>query len=668
MRFICFAVLVALSPVGLCQSGLTANDSLPLRILEAVTIQSFAIEGDRWQNFYRTNPSSTTENILCHLPGMYLIRRGSYGQEPMVRGMASGQLSVTIDGMKMFGACTDKMDPVTIYVEPQNLKQIEVVPGVSGSFYGTTVGGAVNLLLAQPDFAVPLGIQLGSSFFSASQGLASYAVVNKSYRNSAYRFSSVYRKHQNYRAGNGEIIPYTQYEKVNLMLAGAYAVNATDTLRAEVLTDFGWNIGFPALPMDVGYANTTMAGITISRVRLDSWLTRFRVKGYANLVYHEMDDTQRPDVVMHMDMPGQSETIGFFAEGEAKKIKDHALSFRLDGYANHVLAEMTMYPENESPMYMQTWPEMTRMVWGFYGRDTYALAPRTALTADVRADWAGTYIKEGFGMDQLRVFYPDLKKVEYRLPFNINTGISHYVGREVQLTVQVGYGQRIPSLSEHAGFYLFNRMDGYDYVGNPYLKNEKSWSLNASANYWQKAWELQATVFVQQFQNYIFSATDATLSPMTPGSNGVRVYENISGAHFAGAEGRVSWTISPAFQVMDQVKFVSAQMVSGQPLPLIPPLVHQLSLRFNRKVFSLQADLEQNAAQHRIHAGFGEDKTPGYSILNFRGEYRQEIQNLKISLQAGVENLSDAHYHAHLDWGNISRPGRNVYVTVEVRF
>jgi iron complex outermembrane receptor protein len=664
--FLVCVLVVRLAAFG--QSGATATDSLPLRILEAVTVQSFAIEGDPFQNFYRATQSSTTEDILCHLQGMYLIRRGSYGQEPMVRGMSAGQLSVTIDGMKMFGACTDKMDPVSIYVEPQNLEQIEVVPGVSGSYYGATVGGAVNMQLAKPDFAVPLSVQVGTSYFSASQGLAAYAVVNKRHRHNAYRFSSVYRKHQNYSAGNGAQIPFTQYEKLNLMLAGAHAINTTDTLHADLLTDFGWNIGFPALPMDVGYANTTMGSITYSRTRDEKWLKRLRVKGYANLVYHEMDDTQRTDVIMHMDMPGRSETLGFFVDGELRQLKNHALSFRVDGYANHVLAEMTMYPENESPMYMQTWPEMTRMVWGFFGRDQYSLSTRTALSVDARIDWASTIIQEGFGMDQLRVFYPDVKNVKHQIPYNVNTSISHYVGRDVQLTAQAGYGQRIPTLSEHAGFYLYNRMDGYDYVGNPFLQNEKSWSATASANYWQNRWEIQATVFVQKLQDYIFSATDSNLSPMTPGANGVRVYENISGANFYGVEGKVSWMISPAFQVMDQVKYVSAKMDTGNPLPLIPPLAHQLSLRFNKKAISLQADLEQNAAQYRVNETFGEDQTPGYTLVNLRGEYRKEIKNLQFKFQSGVENLFDVYYHAHLDWGNIPRPGRNVYMTLEVRF
>jgi iron complex outermembrane receptor protein len=663
--FLAWVLLVHLTALG--QSGATENDSLPLRILEPVTVQAFAIEGDRFQNFYRVTQSSTTEDILCHLQGMYLIRRGAYGQEPMIRGMSAGQLSVTIDGMKLFGACTDKMDPASIYVEPQNLKQIEVVPGVSGSYYGATVGGALNMQLAKPDFSVPLRVQVGTSFFSASQGLATYAIVNTRHRQNAHRFSSVYRKHQSYRAGNGSQIPFTQYEKLNLMWAGARAINTTDTLHAAVLTDFGWNIGFPALPMDVGYANTTMASVTYSRTRDGRFLNKLRVKGYANVVYHEMDDSQRTDVIMHMDMPGKSETLGLFLEAEANKIKNHVLSFRVDGYANRVLAEMTMYPENESAMYMQTWPEMTRMVWGFFGRDQYAISTRTTLSVDARLDWAATFIKEGFGMNQLRVFYPNLKNQKHHIPFNLNASISQYVGRDVQLTAQVGYGQRIPTLSEYAGFYLYNRMDGYDYVGNPFLKNEKSWLVSATANYWLNGWDIQATFFVQNFQDYIFPATYTTLLPMTPGANGVRVYENISGAKFYGVEGKVSWRISPLIEVLDQVKYVSAKMDTGNPLPLIPPLAHQLSVRLIKRTFSLQADLEQNAAQHRINPGFGEDTTPAFSLVNFRSEYRKQVKNLQFKLQAGVENLFDVYYHAHLDWGNVPRPGRNMYVTLQVQ-
>jgi len=650
-------------PAGLAQPGITPADSLPLRILEPVVVQSFAMEGDRLQSFYRTTQSATTEDILCHLSSLYLIRRGAYGQEPMIRGLSAAQLTLSIDGMRMFGACTDKMDPVSIYIEPQNLEQVSVTPGTFGSAAGASVGGTVNLQLAQPDFGNPLQLKAGTSYFSASQGVAAYTIVKAHRKNNAVRLSSVYRKHQNYTDGNGEKIPYTQYEKFNLMLSGTHLLNPTDTLRADVLADYGWNIGFPALPMDVGYASNATLGITYSRARDRRWFPFLRAKVYASRIYHLMDDTQRPDLVMHMDMPGTSTTVGWFTEGEVRKLKNHRLTFRADGYANFALAEMTMYPENEAPMYMQTWPQMWRSVSGIFINDSYRVNPRTQVSANFRLDWAGTNINEGFGIDQLRVFYPELDNFRIQVPFSLNLMVERYLNRDLQLVVQAGYGQRIPSISEHAGFYLFNRMDGYDYIGNPYLKTEKSLSGNLSLNYLGQFMEAQLTAYHQYFTDYIFAQTEEALSPMTPGAYGVRVYQNIPGAYFNGFETQLSWQLFRTVHLFDQIKCVHARTTDRQPLPLIPPLTHQLSVRYTLKNFSIQTDVDQNLAQKRINPGFGEDQTPAFTVLHLRLSY----QIKKWLLQGGIENLLDKKYHTHLDWGNIPRPGRNIYLTLELK-
>ncbi len=656
--------LATVCPAVQAQSGITSADTLlPLRILEPVVVQSFAMEGDRLQGFYRTTQSATTEDILCHLPSLYLIRRGAYGQEPVIRGLSAGQLILSIDGMRMFGACTDKMDPVSIYIEPQNLQQVSVTPGTFGSAFGTTVGGTVNLQLAQPDFTDAFQLRTGMSYFSASQGLATYAVANAHRNSSALRFSSVYRKHQNYRAGRGSKVSFSQYEKLNMMLSGIQLLRPADTLRADVLADFGWNIGFPALPMDVGYASNATTGITYSRARERTWFPYLRVKVYASRIYHRMDDTQRPDVVMRMDMPGTSTTLGWFAEGDLRKLKNHRFTFRADGYANFALAEMTMYPENETPMYMQTWPHMWRIVSGIFFSDSYRLNQRTQLTTNFRLDWAGTTISEGFGINQLRVFYPDLNNVRMQVPFSVNMMMERYLNRDLQLVVQAGYGQRIPSLSEHAGFYLFNRMDGYDYVGNPYLKTEKCLSGNLSLNYLGSFVEAQLTAYHQYFTDYIFAQTDPTLSPMTPRANGVRVYGNIPGAYFSGFETRLNWDLLRTVHLLGQVKYVYARTTDHRPLPLIPPLTHQVSVRYSLRSFSVQTDVEQNMRQKRINPEFGEDETPAFTLLHVRLSYERK----KWLLQGGVENLLDEKYHTHLDWGNIPRPGRNAYVTVELR-
>ena len=62
--------------------------------------------------------------------------------------------SITIDGMKIFCACTDKMDPVTSYVEIENLSQMHIGSGIGGNPFATnSIGGSLDMkLFYQDDF------------------------------------------------------------------------------------------------------------------------------------------------------------------------------------------------------------------------------------------------------------------------------------------------------------------------------------------------------------------------------------------------------------------------------------------------------------------------------------------------------------------------------------
>ena len=82
-----------------------------------------------------------------------LVRRGSYAWEPVVNNMQMERLSTTIDGMKIFYACTDKMDPVTSYVESGNLQSISLNSGLDGNPQATgNIGGSLDLKLRKAGF------------------------------------------------------------------------------------------------------------------------------------------------------------------------------------------------------------------------------------------------------------------------------------------------------------------------------------------------------------------------------------------------------------------------------------------------------------------------------------------------------------------------------------
>ena len=642
------------------------GDSLRTQFLSEVVIEASATEGDTLQNFYRSNMSSTTENILSRMQGVTLIRRGAYGQEPLFRGMSNGQLNVTIDGMKVFGACTDKMDPVTIYVEPWNLSSIQTLPGSQGSQFGSTVGGSLNMKLAQPIVGKP-GVdgKAGVDYHSSASAINYFSVLNLSRTASAYRATITYRNSNNYHAGGGQEIQFSQYEKINLAAAGKWTLAKLDTLQADILFDQGWNIGFPALPMDVGDATSGIYSLTYRRVAPWHFFHNITAKAYHNRITHSMDDTHRKDVVIHMDMPGKSETTGIFVEGDVHVFHEHKTTLKIDYFTNSSLAEMVMYPEEGSSMYMQTGPKARRQNAGFFLNQHFRFNRNNKVLFSFRADVVNDHLADGIGKDQWEIFDPSIHKntTNFLKTFSVNH--IHNLTNSIMLEFKGGYGERMPTLNERYGFYLFNRFDSYDYLGNPELKNEQSWNAEASLNFLSSKVEIQLAPFFQQIDNYITGQVSRDYSTMTAGAKGVKQYVNRERAYLSGFDFMIMANPIPAMQWITTVKYTYGTFSGNEALPLIPPLKSVTSLRYELKKWNIQGEWELSTAQKHVSHTYGEQPTAGYSIVSLRTGYRL---NTTWQLNGGVENMFDSYYREHLDWGGIPRPGRNIYLNVIYKF
>src|SRR5690554_4643251 len=87
----------------------------------------------------------SVDEFLASSEQISFIKRGGYAWEPLLNNMSTERSTITIDGMHVFGACTDKMDPVTSYVESNNLSTIDITSGQAGSMHGATVAGNIDL-------------------------------------------------------------------------------------------------------------------------------------------------------------------------------------------------------------------------------------------------------------------------------------------------------------------------------------------------------------------------------------------------------------------------------------------------------------------------------------------------------------------------------------------
>ncbi len=663
MKKLCLAIFMFTVVNGFSQDTLSSTG-----LLREVTVTAAKEKVSPTMRFLKKQFFSTTEDILSRMQSVYLVRRGSYGQEPVIRGLNGGQINTTIDGMRVFGACTDKMDPATIYIEPVNLKNVQVSTSADKSLAGSSLGGTMNMQLYDPSYypATKVDGNMYISGQSVASGINTGGDVTYASKNDAIRLSGVYKKQQDYRDENGAVVAHSGYEKLNASLSYKRRLSENATLKIDALTDDGWNIGYPALPMDAGYAAARIFAATYLRNLSKSWINNFQVKGYYNSVRHYMDDSHRSDIEMHMDMPGKSEVQGVIMQASTPRISNHILTAKAEWYRNAAVASMTMHEDHERSMYMLTLPNTNRNVVEVTVKDQWLIDSVNTIFFSTSANAAWINMYAGLGKAELEVFGQSNFN-QARSAWSANGTWQRKLAKGWFSRFSIGRGERLPVNNELFGYYLFNRQDGYDYVGNSSLKNEWSINTEASLKYSSAYFESDVTLFYNNIHNYIIGNVISGAAPMTKGAFGVKQYSNNEAASLYGLEATAIFSPGCHFKIVHTSKWMRGQYQHGAALPMISPYRGVTSVGYFPGRFAFLLENEAAAPQYRYDKSYGEDFTNGYAVFNVKCDYSFSVRGSAIKLFSGVDNLFNKVYHDHLDWGNINRPGRNVVVGLQVK-
>jgi len=613
-------------------------------------------------NFYRSSKISSTEDILSRNEGLNLIRRGAFGMEPTMRTYSAGQINITLNGMKMYGACSDKMDPVTVYIEPGNLSKLDINQGAGGSAMGSTIGGGLNMQMKEASFLCHKVIQLNAftQFNSINNGFYNGLVLNTNNSKSSIRFNMVHRIADNYHSGGGVLVNHSGYEKWNFNTSIAHKLTSSQTLLVDYIGDFGRNMGYPALTMDVKNAYANIVSLTHRYTPLNKAVQKWETKVYFNHIKHVMDDSKRPEAIIHMTMPGLSYTTGFYTQLELAK-KAHQLSLRLDGHQAFTRSEMTMYPLVGKPMYMETLPGNNLSNIGFSAVYNYYLKKALVVGASTRVDYYSQQVKDTFGILQWEAFGVDAKKIRTNFLKNISVFVDKGIGKQHH-KITISYGERLPTSNERLGLYLYNRMDGYDYLGVYDIKPERAIQSEYKWSLQNKKSAFSMGVYYHHIMDYIYSYIIPGYFPMTIGGRGVKTYQNISYANLTGAEATYSFKPLEGFTFAGNARYTYATLSNGKNMQQVPPLKFVNTLRYQKGSLQLQAEHIGAFNQDKINVDYGEHTTSGWNVMNLRAAYMQKIHKQSLQYNISIENIFDKVYREHMDWGNVFRQGRNFVV------
>jgi iron complex outermembrane receptor protein len=633
---------------------------LPVHLNEVIILGA----NKRLHHQTQFKPLSSLDEYLETAQKVNLIKRGAYAWEPSLNNMTSERLAVTIDGMQIFGACTDKMDPTTSYVDVSNLEEAQIQSGQQGAAFGNTIGGGINLKLGHSRFKDK---GLYGSVENAYESNNKLRVVGGelNYSKPTFYIDSdvIFRKADNYVAGDGQEVAFSQFEKYNFSLNSGFQPSEGNKIAATFLFDEANDVGYPALTMDVSLARAIITSISWTQDSISKNVTDWETKAYYNYVKHVMDDTKRPDVPIHMDMPGWSETFGAYSQANWN-IEKHQFNVKLDGYYNRSIAEMTMYPNdpNEREMFMLTWPDVRTVNSGIYIGDVIPLN-KFSIALSTRLGFHSNSVADDFGLNSLKIFYPEMNSTNTRILKSFSAVLNKEVNA-FSLSVGGGYGERAPSISEGYGFYLFNSFDAHDYIGDPNLQTEQSLEANAVISFKNEKWHITTEANFFHIPNYIIGVVNPDLSTMTIGASGVKVYTNLDYAQIFNSALSVAYKLLKDVSWNAHISWHRGTDNTGENIPLISPLAYASTMAYKGRRMSGSLTVSGNATQVNYSPIYGENQTNAYTVVSATIGRRLIISKNDLYAKAGIENIFDVSYSTYSDWNNIQRMGRNIFMTL----
>ena len=217
--------------------------------------------------------SADAAQLLRQAPGANINSIGALSGIAQYRGLSGERVAVQLDGAPVFSGGPNAMDAPLSYAPALLLKNLSVTRGiVPVSSAQGSLGGHISAQLDRGEFGDNEQFQgqgrLGSGYRSANNGTGT--ALLGSVANQHHKVSLLASRDQgNNREFPGGTLAGTQFERTRYDLSYGYHRDGTSALlyTGRNSTD---DAGTPALPMDISFIDTDLAGFDLS-TKLGDW-------------------------------------------------------------------------------------------------------------------------------------------------------------------------------------------------------------------------------------------------------------------------------------------------------------------------------------------------------------------------------------------------------------
>ncbi len=654
---------------------------LTLSALQAADIQLAPIDVASTTITEVAQKAQTSADVAAALststPSIDMSRRSGIANDVLIRGQKRDNISVTVDGTKVYGACPNRMDPPISHILASQIDSIEVTEGpYDVSTYGNMSGG-VKIKTKAPSKKAKGSINLGFGAWNYKKFGASASGGNDFIR---LLVTASMQSSDQYEDGNGRTLVQqvdayianghpsvagnayqTKYADMQAyskksMMAKAFVTTAKNQeLRLSATANRSDNVMYPNSPMDAISDDSNIYSVAYNIKNISNSFKNANLEYYYSDVDHPMSTEYRKAALN----PTKNITNHMWTTMQGVKLKNnfivqnYKILLGLDGSRRTWRGE---YSNNATGIKLGNSID-------------HALTKNGALFGEVEKHFGAVGIKGGLRYDHSKV--QDNNNAHQSNSYNLlgaNIFSTYALNSQNNLFLGVGQASRVPD-----GRELYFMKSGVT-KGTPNLKESTNREIDAGFKTDNDFFKLKIKAFYSNIKNYIYINA----------SKNTNIFENVD-ANIYGAE------LSGSYYLNDDITLdfgasykrgKKAHALSTQTntnLADIAPLRANAALNYEYKRNSLATlELQTSRRWDKIDSDNGEQVLAGWAVVNAKVKH---ALNKKFDFTLGVNNLFNVTYarsNTYVDLTLVSaggsnrmllnEPGRYIYTNLDFKF
>ena len=634
-------------------------------------------------------------DLLTKIPGVSATSFAPGSSRPVLRGQQGERVRVLVDGVGTADVSNTSVDHATT-IDPITVERIEVLRGPAVLLYGSqAIGGAVNVI----DKRIPTRMPDEAFHFDGFAGIDSATNLRTGAgsidvgvgESLVFHVDGSWRQTDDFEIGGFQVAP---------------------ALRADLLADADEEAAEGELEEAAELREAANQRGTVPNSAMESWTINAGLGVIlgestfgASLGWYETTYgvPTRPGAGHHHGEEGEEEggeeegeelvTIGlkqfradfkgdvFLGDGAFERLKLRV------GYSDYTHTEFegaevgTVFDSTS----VEARAELVQNTGGtlrgssgvqYQHRDFFAVGAEAYIPPNLTDQVALFTLQElGTGPFQIeaagRAEFTKVKAQTLGIERDFDTysgalGLVYEGIEGVRVGINGSRAERAPSAEElfsdgpHIATQAFE-------IGDPNLRTETAWGLEAYARGSIGAGTFSLTAFRQWFGNYIF------LEETGEEEDDLPVFQYLQqDADFFGIEADLNYPIidGEGFRLITDLRasYVEAELADGTAVPRIPPLCLLGALEAQTGAFDVRGEVQWFDKQDRTTAF--ETPTDSFTLVNALIAWRPLADNQNVTVQLAADNIFDVNGRRHASFTKDFVPlvGRNFRASVRLSF